>query len=80
MSAWIPPCAVVLSVCVYGCDMVPPVKMVNQTADPEPIPVWNALVEACNALFSVTKCEPLWRPVAPVVCSMLAYLALYGSF
>ena len=63
MSAWIPPCAVVLCVCATSCDMVPPVKMVNQTAFPEPIPVWNALADVCNVHFSVTKCEPLWRPV-----------------
>ena len=63
MSAWIPPSAVVLCVCATGCDMVPPVKMVKRTAFPEPIPVRNALADVCNVHISVTKCEPLWRPV-----------------
>ena len=64
MSAWIPPCAVVLCVCATGCDMVPPVKMVSQTTLSEPIPIRNATVEAYNACISVAKCEPLWKLVS----------------
>ena len=57
-------CAVALCVCASGCDMVPPVKMVNQTSFLEPIPVRKTTVEACNACFSVAKCEPLWKLVS----------------
>ena len=63
MSAWIL-CAVALCVCASGCDMVPPVKMVNQTSFSEPIPVRKTTVEACNACISVAKCEPLWKLVS----------------
>ena len=57
-------CAVALCVCASGCDMVPPVKMVNQTTLSEPIPVRKTAVEACNACITVAKCEPLWKLVS----------------
>ena len=63
MSAWILS-AVALCVCASGCDMVPPVKMVNQTTFPEPIPVRKTTVEACNACISVATCELLWQLVS----------------
>ena len=46
-------CAVALCVCASGCDMVPPVKMVDQTTLSEPIPVRKTTGEACNACVSV---------------------------
>ena len=57
-------CAVALCVCASSCDMVPPVKMVVQTAHREPIPVRIAPVEAGNACISVAKCKPLWKLVS----------------
>ena len=55
-----------LTLCGFatGCDMVPPGKMVVQTARREPIPVRDAPKIACNVQFSVAKCKPLWKLVS----------------
>ena len=48
--------------CVYGCDMVPPVKMVHRATNRTPIPTEIFAIDACIVQKYGVQNVSLWQP------------------